>query len=591
MQEITLDQWIESDNKHRKESVSLFEILWMISQLSPLCEKLTANKKGADLFQELARTFDLPLDKYTHFDEQQIATLVGYYFNQSRSVSELDLLVKIHQYIQQVDMDALSISLAHSLVEGLRFQVNQSNGNLLNTPFNLVVFGASGLLSAVMASVQGIKVTYCQTAKKTEHDIWLAWFTYFFPNLTLHFIEPEMFTKHLPKGDALLLMSGVSQKQTIDDPSVYRHFKNKYNLVLGLHPINFFIKIGMVADSRREFFTMTKRHDDLSNSIVTPLKLLVALPSDVYKKSKVLTQLMLVDFMHQDNGISMVDLSSDDVNSADGSLALNLEAVLTNGSREEKSLTHQMMAASCSDIYQDSTLNLSVVSYLSKYRFKTWLESVQTNPHGFSTLHQLAPAQKTSQQIVSDCEEGEGEVIYEIATGDMDAFGEVRTPNKTRYLSKSKALDVIKRFGLKPNDLLISVKSALGKVILMGEQIPHNWLPSMQMLVFRSTDQSLTVIDKQSGRSMQLTPAYLYHYLKTPMVQSYLQSLNSGATLPKIRLKDLYTIPIPHPSPEKLAQIHQLEAQRSHQLSSIYQQIEQYNQQLEKIEEALTHSK
>jgi hypothetical protein len=74
------------------------------------------------------------------------------------------------------------------------------------------------------------------------------------------------------------------------------------------------------------------------------------------------------------------------------------------------------------------------------------------NPHGYSLLDKVIPEQKTSQQLVSDVVEGEGVVLYEIASGDVDALGRIGSPNKVRHLSSSNALDVTSRFCLQQND-------------------------------------------------------------------------------------------------------------------------------------------
>ncbi len=580
MPNMNQQQLINADEQNRKQPVSVWQLLWMISQLDPEFRNFASDGKGKGYFDDIAVKFNLPLPSYSKEDADLLAELVGSYFSEGRSVTHTDLLAKLHLFMHQSLRVSLSLAIQLDFIKVLRHRIEMLGTADIHPVHHVVVYGQLGLVSAVLAAMEGFKVTYCSLSSLVD-DVWLAWLAHYLPKLSIVSVTDESILEQLPKGDALILLPPTGNKMTFDDPAAYQSLKERFQTVIGLHSMNFFMKIGVVAEARKRFFGLEQQAGNDKSRIVSPVKYVIALPVQALSMTNGSFQLMLVDFTNPSSDIVFADFSHTPSSNPDVAQGLNVIGVIM--ADHDVTASASQLRVSCETIYKNPMVNMTASSYVVQDQFAQWVKQVINHPHGYSRLHSLAPAQKTSQQVVSDAKEGEGVMLYEIAAGDVDVFGQVTTPTKIRHLSPSKALDIHHRFGLKARDLLISVKSTLGKIILLDDQIPDNWIPGMQMLVLRPTQESLSVVDKVTGKPMQLTVDYLYHYLHSPMMQAYFLALNSGAKLPQLRLEDVRNIPIPHPSPEQLSQLIALEQQRKAQLVKISQMIDAHQQQLEQI--------
>lgn len=579
MPHIDQQQLISAYEQQRRQPVGVWQLLWMISQLDPEFRTFASNAKGKAYFEEIAVKFNLPLPSYSKEDADLLAQLVGNYFSEGRAVNHNDLLTKMHLFMHQQLRASLSLSIHLDFIKVLRHRIEMLGTADIHPVHHVVVYGQLGLVTAVLAAIEGFKVTYCSLSRLD--DVWLAWLAHYLPNFSILAVTDERILEELPKADALILLPPTGNKMTFDDPAAYQSLKDRFQSVIGLHPMNFFMKMGVVAEARKRLFGLEQQAGTDKSRIVSPVKYVITLPAQSLSMSSAAFQLMLVDFTNPGSDMVFADFSHTSSSNSDVVQGVNVIGMMMADHGVTASATQ--LRVSCETIYKDPMVNMTASSYVVQDQFAQWLKQVINHPHGYSSLNSLAPAQKTSQQVVSDAKEGEGVMLYEIAAGDVDAFGQVAAPTKARHLSSSKALDIHHRFGLKARDLLISVKSTLGKVILLNDQIPDNWIPGMQMLVLRPTPESLTVVDKATGKPMQLTVDYLYHYLRSPMMQAYFQALNSGAKLPQLRLEDVRNIPIPHPSPEQLHQLVSLEQQRKAKLVQIAQMIEAHQHQLEQI--------
>lgn len=565
--------------QHRKQPVNLWQVFWMITQLDTELSKLAKDAKGKSYFEDIAAQFNLPLPNYSKEDADVLAELVGTYFSEGLSVSQADLLAKLQLFMHQQLKASLSLSTQSDFMNLLRHRIELLGTHDNHPVQHVVVYGQLGLVSAVLAAMEGFKVTYCSLS--SLDDVWLAWIAHYLPHLSVISVTDAKILEQLPSGDALILLPPMSNKMTFDDPSIYQSLKDRFQTVIALHPMNFFMKMGGMAESRKRLFGLQQLAGNDQSRIVSPVKYVIALPAQALSMSNGAFQLMLTDFTQPSSEIVFADLSRTTTKGNNVTQGMDVLGLMMADHGVIASDTQ--LSVPCETIYKDPMVNMAASSYVVQDQFAQWLKQIIHHPHGYSSLNSLAPAQKTSQQVVSDAKDGEGVTLVEIAAGDVDAFGQVVAPTKVRYLTPNKALDVQHRFGLKPRDLLVSVKSTLGKVILLDEQIPDNWIPGMQMLVFRPTAESLTVVDKATGKPMQLTVDYLYHYLRSPMMQAYFQALNSGAKLPQLRLEDVRNIPIPHPSPEQMRQLITLEQQRKAQLAQISQMMSAHQQQLQQI--------
>ena len=66
-----------------------------------------------------------------------------------------------------------------------------------------------------------------------------------------------------------------------------------------------------------------------------------------------------------------------------------------------------------------------------------------------------------------------------------------------------------------------------------------------------------------------ITSEYLYYYLNTPAIQQYIQSKNSGSSIPLLRLDDVKRIPVVLPTPAEIAAIREKHQRKMQCLSQI----------------------
>lgn len=226
-------------------------------------------------------------------------------------------------------------------------------------------------------------------------------------------------------------------------------------------------------------------------------------------------------------------------------------------------------------LFLSKDVNFSVDYHEKVTSFQDWIDSIKNNPKGYSTLGKLAPFRKTSQAIVDT----KGEIaIIELSHNDFDQFNQIQEPQKIKMVSREVALDLSHRFSLKQGDLMISTKGGLGNVVMLDEALPDNCLPAMSMLAMRPTKESLTVLDQESNEAVELPTYYLYQYLRSEKVKSYLQSLNSGSGFTMIRLSDLKELPVPHIGKEEAKRLLEQQAIKKDKVTQIIQLMKEIEQ-------------
>lgn len=152
----------------------------------------------------------------------------------------------------------------------------------------------------------------------------------------------------------------------------------------------------------------------------------------------------------------------------------------------------------------------------------------------------------------------------ELSATDLPEFGYITTASKPVHLERGNKKTA--ELFLRPLDIVLTHKGSIGKVGLVGHQVPPpetgGWLPSQSAVILRSNGQ----LDNRA----------LFVILRSGLGQHLVQKLTSGGTLPFIKLKDLGGLAIPVPTAEdaaKLAATLDEETTITEQIRNLQQQI------------------
>ena len=135
-----------------------------------------------------------------------------------------------------------------------------------------------------------------------------------------------------------------------------------------------------------------------------------------------------------------------------------------------------------------------------------------------------------STVLVDDETPPNGEVFREVAISDIGADGILRRPEKRRH-APAPIEDAQRRQILRPGDILLSCKGAVGKVVLVPEDCGSDWILSQSFQVLRVAE----CVD----------PICLFHQLRTPPLRNYMVQRTTGGTVPQLKTADIRTMPIP----------------------------------------------
>ncbi len=162
-----------------------------------------------------------------------------------------------------------------------------------------------------------------------------------------------------------------------------------------------------------------------------------------------------------------------------------------------------------------------------------------------------------------------GDVYLEVGLKDVAEDGYVTPPSKSLTLS-GRAQQHAERQRLYPGDVLLVTKGNVGRVAIVGEHCGTNWV----------ANQSYQVV-RLKGQSAVQSPLYLYRYLKSPLVQAFINEQVTGTTIPMLATRDIKSLPVILKSIEQQQAVldtHQQIQAAFEQLRQIQAQIEQLNQ-------------
>jgi type I restriction-modification system DNA methylase subunit len=164
-------------------------------------------------------------------------------------------------------------------------------------------------------------------------------------------------------------------------------------------------------------------------------------------------------------------------------------------------------------------------------------------------------------------EDGEYTVL-EAAPADIAEDGNVSDPSRTISVDRVQYRKASNQM-LRPGDVLIAFKGAVGKVGIVPDDVPADGSSAVW-----AAGQSLMIL-RMKGRH-KLSPHVLCEYLSDEVVQEHLKSLAGGSAIQTIAMKDLKSLAIPLPDKETQAKVEAAVAERQ----ALYRQIEQLKAQI-----------
>lgn len=173
-------------------------------------------------------------------------------------------------------------------------------------------------------------------------------------------------------------------------------------------------------------------------------------------------------------------------------------------------------------------MNLQVGRYIlsgGENRLQQYLEESATTP--LSHLAELFRPQPVRSK--SDAGDNiKGQNFYEIALPDFPEAGFLDKPSKEIFVEAANLKKALKQV-VRPGDVLLSAKGAVGQVAIVGEQIPQNTVAGQTMVILRCGS---------------VDPKVLYMYLKSSVCQFYIKSRIKGSALATIQARDIKDLPV-----------------------------------------------
>lgn len=157
--------------------------------------------------------------------------------------------------------------------------------------------------------------------------------------------------------------------------------------------------------------------------------------------------------------------------------------------------------------------------------------------------------------------------VREASPGDIGEAGFLGLPPRETRITHGVFRTKARNQQVRPGDVLLSVKGTIGKVGIVGDDVPDGddgfWTAGQSLVILRP--------------GKRIAAEVLYEYLSDDLVQEYIGSLAGGAAIQSISAKDLAALPIPLPDEGQQAQVvHQARERRA-----MFEQIERMRQKIE----------
>jgi type I restriction enzyme M protein len=217
------------------------------------------------------------------------------------------------------------------------------------------------------------------------------------------------------------------------------------------------------------------------------------------------------------------------------------------------------ISVSTADLIEQRS-NLQVNHYVipeSKKRALQYLKNTQTVALK-DLVTTVRPLPLTSLKTQAPCYESFE--VLEIGAADLPQFGFISQPRRRIELPASTLSEHSTQF-LRPHDIVLTIKGSVGKVGIVPDTVSRGgaggWIVGQSAIVLRSTE---------------FPPIALFMFLRSPLGQTLLQGVASGATTPLIQLGQLLSLQIPNMSEsEQLQAIEALMREREiqHELNRL----------------------
>ena len=137
--------------------------------------------------------------------------------------------------------------------------------------------------------------------------------------------------------------------------------------------------------------------------------------------------------------------------------------------------------------------------------------------------------------------EATGLAFMEVALGDIDRFGFVFNAKKQIRTQTDRDIRRARQATLEDEDIILSVKGGAGTIGFVLD-------PEGDMIA----GQQFVIIRIKTEYRVEFPPSYVFRYLKSSVMQDYLQSRKLGEKLPILKMSDIDAIPIIKPTEEFL---------------------------------------
>ena len=165
----------------------------------------------------------------------------------------------------------------------------------------------------------------------------------------------------------------------------------------------------------------------------------------------------------------------------------------------------------------------------------------------------------------------QGDIFHVVGGKDVAENGIVNEPRKHLVLD-GKDRDRARLQRLHPDDILISIKGNIGVVGLVGKSCQENWVANQIFLIIRLKENS----------KIQ-SPIYIFRYLKSSLVQVYLQGKVAGNSVQSLKSSDIQQLKVPMPVAEEeddVLQIHE-------EIMGGYEEIEEKRKEIDELNQQL----
>jgi type I restriction enzyme M protein len=289
------------------------------------------------------------------------------------------------------------------------------------------------------------------------------------------------------------------------------------------------------------------------------LKTVISLPSNLLSSTGISINIVVLDKNKLNNTVNFIDASGDNFieqESRTRNKLINVDQII----ELYQSDTDSKLSKQCSiEEIAENDFNLSPSRYVLSDEEKgliDFLKSYETAK--LEDLVEIIRPQALKHDENSDITFTE----YNLAS--MNTIGEIAGEGKKINVN-SDELNRANKQTIKPNDILVVCKGAVGKIAIVGEHINENSIASQAFSILRIKPHINNVTNEA-----------LYQYLISGFGQLQFKTITTGTSALMISAKDLNALQVPLFNAEKLSQIKEVRQQ----VVDTHNQIEALNQQI-----------